>query len=747
MAELSVSHGLVHGAPVVAPSGEERIPYVAVDADGTASLHLLVDGVHCANCIARIERTLLAFDDVMSARVNFSTRRLTICWRGAASRASQLIDAVEALGYLVTPYDPELLAGRTGAEETMLLRAIGVSGFAAANVMLLSVSVWVGLWSDMQPVTRDLLHWVSALIALPAVAYAGQPFFRSALRAVRAGRVNMDVPISLAVVLAAAVSLVETIGGGEHTYFDASITLVFFLLVGRYLDQRARSQARSAAERLLLLRAATATLVEADGRRRIVATDALEPGLRVAVAAGDRVPADGTLVMGHSDIDASLVTGESLPQNVGPGDRVFAGTVNLTGAVEMRVSDVGEATLLGQIARLVELAEQGRSRYVRLAERVARLYAPTVHLLAAATFAGWLLLGAAEWQTALLYAVAVLIITCPCALGLAVPAVQVVASGRLLERGILLKSSDGLERLATADTVVFDKTGTLTLGRPELINRTDIAPELFRIAGRLAAASKHPLSRSLAACADDVAVADDVRETPGSGLEGDVAGVTYRLGSRQWCCASDAVAETYGEGPCLWLSREGQALAEFHFRDTLRSDAADVVAELKRQGLRLELLSGDRPEIVAQVATALGLDIWQAACTPADKAAHLEVLARQGRRVLMIGDGLNDAPALAGAHVSLSPASAADISQISADFVFQGDRLQPVLEALEVSRRARRLTLQNLGLALAYNTVAIPFAVAGLVTPLIAAVAMSSSSLLVTGNALRLKWKSRRGAS
>lgn len=745
MAELSVAGPLARGISEAPVTPEARIPHVTTDADGTNNLYLLVEGVHCANCIARIERTLLAFDDVISARLNFSTRRLTVRWHGAAARAGHFVEVIAALGYPVTPFDPDVLVGKAGAAETSLLRAIGVSGFAAGNVMMLSVSVWAGLWSDMQPLTRDLLHWVSALIALPAVAYAGQPFFRSALGAVRAGRVNMDVPISLAVVLAASASLIETIGGGVHVYFDASVTLLFFLLIGRYLDQRARAEARSAAERLLLLRATTATLVDEEGRRHTVAADDLVPGQRVAIAAGERFPADGTLMQGRSEVDGSLVTGESLPRNVAPGDHIYAGTINLSGAVEMLVADVGEATLLGQIARLVELAEQGRSRYVRLADRVARFYAPAVHVLAGATFAGWLLLGGIGWQAALLHAVAVLIITCPCALGLAVPAVQVVASGRLLGRGILMKSPDGLERLATADTIVFDKTGTLTLGRPELVNGADIAPDLVAVAGRLAATSKHPLSRSLAAYAGDVLAAEAVREVPGCGLEGTVEGVTYRLGSHQWCCPQDNVEGSYAGGPHLWLSRDGQPLAEFQFRDTLRADAADVISRLRRQGLGVELLSGDRPEIVAQAASALGIDAWQAACTPAQKAAHLESLAARGRRVLMVGDGLNDAPALAGAHASMSPATAADISQISADFIFQGDRLQPVFEAIEVGRQARRLTLQNLGLALTYNIVAIPFAVTGFVTPLIAAVAMSSSSLLVTGNALRLKWMGLRG--
>lgn len=739
-AEVGADVGISAGRAV----DEAAVPRVSHEAGGTAALHLLVENVHCANCIAKVERTLGALDGVVEARLNFSTRRLRVRWREDASDAPTILRTLAASGYPATPYDPAILDAGGRAEEAELLRAMGIAGFAAANVMLLSISVWAGLWSDdMGPATRDLLHWISALIVLPAVAWAGRPFFRSAVQALAARRTNMDVPISLAILLSLAVSVLGTSQGAEHTWFDAAAALLFFLLVGRYLDRRARSRACSAAERLLLLRAAMATVVEPDGRRRPVPAEALRAGQRVAIAAGERIPADGDLVAGITDIDTALVTGESEPRAAMVGERMFAGTVNLSAPVEMVVRGAGEATLLAEIVRLVESAEQGKARYVRLADRAARLYAPLVHLLAAITFIGWFAVGGAPWQTALLYAVAVLIITCPCALGLAVPAVQVVASGRLFARGTLMKSADGLERLAAVDTILFDKTGTLTLGRPRLLNREAVSDDALAAAARLAAVSRHPLSRALrrAAEAEGIApaAAGDAAEVPGCGVAATLDGIEMRLGRRDWCgVADDAMARDDAISE-LWLARDGRPPVRFMFSDTLRPDAAATIAELQTRGYAVEMLSGDRPAIAGAMAAELGIAVWRGGATPVDKAARLAELAAAGRHVLMVGDGLNDAPALAAADVSMSPAAAADVSQTAADFVFQGERLAPLIAAIDIARAARRLVFQNFALAIGYNLVAVPFAMAGFVTPLIAALAMSSSSLLVTGNALRLK--------
>jgi Cu2+-exporting ATPase len=709
--------------------------YVRTGADGAAELNLAIENLHCPGCIPRIEGALRGQPGVLEARVNLTSRRLRLRWRGEAP-AADLLAPVLALGYRLAPFNADAVAAAGETERRALLRALAVAGFAAGNVMLLSVSVWSGLAADMGAATRSLLHWVSALIALPAVAYAGRPFFASAVTALRGGRLNMDVPISLAVLLTTAMSLFETVRGGPLVYFDAAVMLLFFLLIGRTLDLGVRGRVRSAAENLLALRARSATLIEADGRRRSVATASLATGARVAVAAGERIPADGRIVAGRGDIDTSLVTGESLPRLVGLGDEVFAGTVNLGAPLEIQVTATGEGTLLAEIGRLMTAAEQGRARYVRLADRAARIYAPTVHGLAAATFLGWLLIAGAPWQSALMTAVAVLIITCPCALGLAVPAVQVTAVARLLRRGVLVKSADGLERLAQADAVVFDKTGTLTLGRPELVNGGDVSLDDLRLAASLACVSRHPLARALCRAAGPVAAAPDVREEPGMGLEAAAGGRPVRLGHRSWCGVADTGAAASEME--MWLAVEGRAPVRFAFRDAPRADAGALIGWLRRQGFSLMLLSGDRPAAVRALAEGLGIADWQAECRPAEKTARLADMARAGQRVLMVGDGLNDAPALAAAHVSASPAEAADISQTAADVILQGDGLAPLAEAIRVARLARRLVLQNFALAFGYNAIAVPLAVAGHVTPLIAAAAMSASSIAVTLNALRL---------
>ena len=726
----------------LSPSTSDTLPGLDVSAyvrprdSSTDGIDLMVDGVHCADCIRRIEGALAGQPGVVSARVNLASRRLALAWRCGQSDPSRLVEAVRGLGFDVAPFDAGALARLDDRESRRLLRAIAVTGFAAANVMLLSVSVWSGLGADMGSSTRGLLHWISALIALPAVVYGGAPFFAAAARAIRAGALSMEVPISVAVITASAISLFETTRGGSHVYFDAAVSLLFFLLIGRFLDRRARARARASAEHLLALRALAANVVEPDGSMRTLPIAAVLPGMTVSVAAGARIPVDGVIGTGTSSLDTSLVTGETVPQDVGPRDRVYAGTVNLDAPLLIDATATDERSLLAEIVRLVEAAGQARARYVRLADRAARVYAPVVHGLALATFLGWTLIGGLAWQPALMIAVAVLIITCPCALGLAVPVVQVVASGELLRRGILVKSADGLERLAGIDTVVFDKTGTLTLGRPELRDRDSVPADALRIAASLAAASQHPLCRALVRAAGPVAIATDVAETPGMGLAAAVDGTTVRLGNRRWCAIP---ASEPGGGTELWLAGLDGGPVRFGFADQVRPDAAETVAALDRAGLPVSLLSGDRPDAVGPVAAALGITDFAAEASPADKAARLAALAAAGHRPLMVGDGLNDAPALAAGFASMSPADASAIAQTEADFIFQGKRLAPVLEAIDMARRARRLILQNFCLAVGYNAIAIPLAISGLVTPLIAALAMSASSIAVTLNAFRLR--------
>jgi len=705
--------------------------HVSQNADGKAVLNLMVEGIHCAACVWLIEALLSRQPGVTWARVNMTTRRLVLHWDPSVTNDRDVLLPVQQIGYRLVPFDSEKLGRDTEKAEKILLKAMAVAGFSAGNVMLLSVSVWAGHFSYMGTATRDLMHWISALIVLPAVVYCIRPFARSALSALSAGRTNMDVPITLGVLLASGMSLAETIRSGPHAYFDSAITLLFFLLIGRYLDSRAKGRARSAAEHLLALDAVAVTVLDEDGTQRMLPPNKVLAGATVLIATGERIGVDGIITQGVSDIDTSLISGESIPTAVQPGSQIFAGTINLTAPLWMQVRAVGEQTLLAEIVRMMEVAEQGRAKYVALADRVARWYAPVVHVAALTTFLGWVFLGGLAWQLALLNAVAVLIITCPCALALAVPVVQVIASGRLLRQGILLKSATALERFANVDHVVFDKTGTLSQGKPELLRDGGWSEDDLRLAASLAMASHHPLARTLAKAVPDAVAAENAQEIPGCGMQ---AGDT-KLGSRRWLGLPD---DTSQQNPELWLQRAGAAPVCFCFADAARSDAAAVVAWLNRQGLQVELLSGDRPAAVQQMAEQIGIAQWRGSCQPADKVARLEELKQQGRTVLMVGDGLNDAPALAAAHVSMSPSTAVDVSQTAADVVFQGHLLAPVRETLDVASRSRRLVQQNFGLALGYNLFTVPMAVAGYVTPLIAAIAMSTSSLVVIGNALRL---------
>jgi Cu2+-exporting ATPase len=697
-------------------------------------LTLAVENMRCGGCIRAIERAAMTVPGVVSARANLAAKRLSVAVDGVAGEV-ELIAALREAGFAAAP----MQAVKQGADtkrETELLRRVAVSGFAAMNIMLLSVSVWSGRAGDMDQSLVTLFCWLSALIALPTVVYAGQPFYASALSALKGWRLNMDVPISLAIILATAMSVYQTVQGNDQVYFDAAVSLLFFLLIGRYLDEHLRTRARGEAQNLLSLQSGIATVVGEGGSLRPVAAHALVPGDRVLIGSGERIPADGIVLSGTGTIDESLVTGETAPATASPGAQIYAGTLNLGCALTVKVTAADSATLLAEIGRLMAAAEQGKARYRRLADRAAAIYAPAVHGLGAATFIGWMLMGA-SWQTGLTYAIAVLIITCPCALALAVPAVQIAAANRLFRRGIVIKAADGLERVAEADMVVFDKTGTLTLGRPQLLNEARIPDEVLKAAAGLAASSKHPYAQAIAAAARSrgirIAAPEGVSETPGRGLSRALPHGEERLGSAEWCRIRSG-----GGASEVWYARDWQAPVRFRFADALRPDAAEVVHELKRRGYPVALLSGDRETAVAAAADACEIGTWQGELTPARKIDWLTEAERGGYKVLMVGDGLNDAPALAAAHASLSPSSAADISQRAADFVFQGAPLAPILEVLSTAKRARGLSFQNFGVAFVYNIVAVPFAMAGYVTPLIAAIVMSTSSILVTLNAARL---------
>ncbi|MTI18840.1 copper-translocating P-type ATPase [Rhodobacteraceae bacterium RKSG542] len=716
--------------------------FITVKDTGYAHMDLAVDGITCAACMYEIERALQRLDGIEKARVNLSSHRLSIEWSSEAHDPAQVVDELEALGYKAYPFDPARVKERGDKVGSTLLKALAVSGFAAMNIMLLSISVWSGNSSDIDMETRAFFHWVSAAIAMPTVVYAGRPFFTSAVKAIKVGRLNMDVPISIGVLLATGLSLVQTIQHAKHAYFDSAVMLLFFLLAGRYLDHMMRRKTRRFAENIAVLKAESASRLNDDGSTTELPLSKIGAGDRVMIRPGERISVDGIVQSGESELDQSLVTGETMLEPVKAGDAVFAGTMNTHGTLIVSVTAAAKGTVLDEVNRLLETALEGRSTYVQIADRASRLYAPVVHAAALLTFLGWIVLGL-NWQPSLVIAISVLIITCPCALALAIPAVQVVASGQFFKERILLNAGDAIERLAAADTVIFDKTGTLTMPDQTLLISADKEDEALQRAGQLALSSTHPLSIAVAKASGALMPVTGAKEIAGKGVEAKEGDQWRRLGSPAFCgVPEETLAEAMKQFPSASFIAYAEGESEprlFPIGQSLRDDAEDVIRLLKKKGYQLEILSGDRQSAVKDVADQLGIAAWKGELKPQDKIARVEELKQAGRNVLMVGDGLNDAPALAAANVSLSPVSAVHISQSASDAVFMGDSIRPIYDGLQIARRAHVLMQQNLWISAIYNVLAVPIAVMGFVTPLVAALAMSGSSILVTLNAVRLR--------
>ncbi|MCL4123192.1 UNVERIFIED_CONTAM: hypothetical protein GTU68_034508 [Idotea baltica] len=706
-------------ACVAIPSEKIEAAQVSIGA-----LEISVPTIHCALCIQKIERGLNALDCVLNARVNLSLKRVSIRHNDNPSCEDIILDTLANLGFEAHLLDDHKLA-KTGDDiERGLLMRLGIAGFAAMNVMLLSVSIWAGA----DGVTRDFLHWVSAAIALPTVAYTAQPFFKNAHAALRVGQLNMDVPISLAILMAAGLSLFETIHGGEHAYFDAALSLTFFLLAGRYLDFQTRARARSAASALSALEVPRAQRI-ADGRVETVNLSDLAINDRVLVRKGARIPVDAIIVKGQSDLDLSLINGESMLASVGMGDQVYAGTLNIGAPLELTVMQIGTGTKLGEIMDLVQQGETLKSKHTRLADRAAGIYAPLVHLLALAAFVFWQVYSG-DTRLAIGIATAVLIITCPCALGLAVPAVMTAASGRLFRSGVLIKDGAALERLAGVDTVVFDKTGTLTTGEFRVVD----APTGWElnVAISLAAQSDHPIARAITQQFgnQELVNLDHIQEIAGKGISAVYQGQIVKLGHAKWVGAvprADFVQ--------TWLSIGQNEPVAFLCDDMVKNSAKPAIKTLQDHGMRVVLLSGDTQSITNRLAQDLNISQAYGAVEPRQK---LEFIQSFGDKVLMVGDGLNDTAALAGAHVSMAPARAIDAARTASDFVLIKDDLNLIPQSIALAKSAKRRMLENFAIAAAYNGVAIPIALIGLATPLLAALAMSASSICVSLNALRL---------
>ena len=695
------------------PEGPERTQTV-----------LIVPAMHCAGCMGKVERALREQRGVASARVNLTARQVTVVHDQDVAIPS-LVRALDAVGFSSQPRAEEAAPAPSAVKP--LLAPLAVAGFACMNVMLMSVSIWSGA----DGATRELFHYLSAMIGVPAIVFAGRPFFVSAWRALRHMRTNMDVPISIGVTLATSLSVYETVTGGRDAWFDGTLMLLLFLLAGRALDAAMRDRARAGVDSLLRQAAPGAMVVSRTGEIDWVGARDLVPGMTMRVAAGERLAADGEIVSGATSIDRSLLTGESAPVALVTGGTVHAGMLNLDAPIDVRVSAAGADTSLAEIARLMEASGQSRSAYVRLADRASRYYAPAVHTLALASFIGWMLAGAGPYHATVI-AIAVLIVTCPCAIGLAVPVAQVVSCGALMRAGIMVKDGSALERLARIDRALIDKTGSLTLGRPvpDEAALDALPPEAAAVALALASHSSHPLSRGLAAVlvasGHKAALLDNVSEVPGYGMRGTWQGRPVAL-RRPDSATGSAVA----------IEIEGEPLRLIAFADRLRPDALEALARLKAEGIDCSILSGDNGPATAQMARATGLTA-QSSATPADKCDAISRLQAGGRTVLMVGDGLNDGPALSAANASMAPGTASDVGRQAADLVFLGDSLLALPRAVLGARRTMRVVKQNFVLAIGYNVLAVPLAIAGVVTPLLAAIAMSTSSLIVIANSLRL---------
>lgn len=716
---------------------------------------LLLDGVTCAACVWLIEQRLAKIEGVSEVAINYATRRACVRWDERRTRLSEILRAVAVLGYGAQPYDVARSDDAQRRERRAMLWRLFVAGFGMMQIMMYAAPAYIA-GGDMMADLEQLMRIAGLLLTIPVVTWAAAPFYAGAWRELKARRVGMDVPVALGVVAAFAASAWATLRGDGAVYFDSVAMFVFLLLGARYLEMTARAAAAQAQERLVRLTPAVAERLAGfpgPARREEVPVAVLRPGDYVALRPGVVIPADGTVVDGESSIDESLLTGESQAIPKRPGDKLTGGAVNLNGPLTMRIGRVGQDTVLASIVRLMDRAQTEKPGIGRLADRVARWFVAALLVLAVVVAVIWYAIDPAR---ALWITVAVLVVTCPCALSLATPAALAAATGTLHRRGVLATRGHALESLAGATHFVFDKTGTLTEGRMALIGVIPLSgmdrEQSLALAARLESHSEHPIGRAIviAAPPQDGAAACDLRNVPGQGLEGSIEGRRLRIGTPRFVAAlhRQALPEELlfvsDEVTVVALGDERGWLALFTLGDPLRRHARLLLRELEGLGKTVCILSGDRGARVTALARELEVGIARGDATPQDKLEFVRALQQRGAVVAMIGDGVNDAPVLAQAQVSIVLASGAQLAQTSADMVLMSDRLDALLDAVRIAQQTLRVIRQNLAWAAAYNAIALPLAVLGYVTPLVAGVGMSLSSLAVVLNALRLQQPSNR---
>jgi Cu2+-exporting ATPase len=706
----------------------------------TASL--ILEGITCAACIWLNERHVRALPGVIEFQVNYSTHRARVSWDDSAIHLSDILKAIASIGYVAHPFDPGRQEAVQKKERAAALRRLAAAGIGAMQVMMLAVALYAGDYSGMEHDMWTFMRWVSLIITVPVVLYASSGFFVTAWRDLRRLQLSMEIPVSLAIGAAFSASLWHTVKGAGDIYFDSVCMFTFFLLASRFLEQGARHKAGQAAEALVKLLPAVATRI-VDGKHEEVAVADLAPGDSIMVRPGDTVPADGEVLVGESSVDESLLTGESLPRAKAPGDLLTGGSVNVESPLVFRVDKVGEDTLVSGIVRLLDRAQGEKPRLAMLADRVAGWFVFALLVIAAGVAGWWYLVDPARVFTITL---AVLVVTCPCALSLATPTALTAATGALTRLGLLTTRGHALETLAQATQVILDKTGTLTQGDLRLARVIPLGGVTVAWAKALAAGlelgSEHPVAEVLVDASDSPLAVDNLRARPGRGIAGEHEGVTYRIGSPAYAAAltgKPVPPSPVAPGTQVLLACAEGPVAWFILEDTPRQDAADAIAALKAQGLKVAILSGDAEAPVAEVAQRVGIEDWQSGLQPADKLDQVRDLQSAGEVVVMVGDGVNDAPVLAGAQVSVAMGSGAQLAHASADMVMLSEHLGALAQGVVMARRTRSIIRQNLAWAVLYNTIAVPLAAAGWVVPWMAALGMSASSLVVVFNALRLR--------
>ena len=733
--------------------------FIIVNQDNQFQIDLIVQGLHCGACVWLIENLLKKQKNVVDARINLTQKILRIKWSETKDEGNKLVQLITKIGYKLLPADQEILKKVETNFDNKIFKALAVAGFGAGNIMLFSFALWFDVGFEINGSTRKLLHLLSSIIALPVLIYSGRIFFISAFKSLKARLPNMDVPIAIAIFLASIVSMIQTFRGGQNVYFDSAVMLVFFLLIGRYLDFKARKKAFNVASEFSMLQVGFGR-IEIDKKIRILPAKDLCENMILIVAVGEKIACDGIVVDGQSTIDNSLISGESIPQEVKKNSLIYGGSINLSAPLKIKITKNFQNGVLSQIISLINNIENKKNIYIRIADQFSKYYTPIIHILALITFTIWYFYFYANWEIALMNATAVLIITCPCALALAIPIAQTIAISNFLKRGIVMKNGESLEKINNVEYVVFDKTGSITMGKPilkniyEIVNgnieEIDSAKKEFylKISASMAKFSKHPIAQSLNNSFSGNLENIEVIEHNGKGLEANFLEKKVRLGSADFCeiynqnlqlKIKNSQSEFFANLSCYMNFDNKNILFTFH--DELKSDAKIVVDFLKKINKKVILLSGDIESEVVRIAKIVGIEEFYWQKNPLEKAQILQKISDKNINFMMIGDGLNDAPSLALSSVSVSFSKAIDISQNIADIIINSSKLSAIITIFSYSKKVLKIMKQNLILALIYNILALPFAMAGYVVPLIAAIAMSSSSLLVVINSLRLNSK------